>query len=83
MVEQRKCLTFGFKSRHDVRGIHAGFDHFDRHLPTHRGYLLGQPDLTHATFAEALQKTVMTDEAGAASTCPGTSHILGGQRSGR
>jgi len=52
MVHDRERLALGLEALHDGFVVHAGLDQLQRHGPPYGGGLLGEPNLTHASFAE-------------------------------
>jgi hypothetical protein len=58
VIHHRECLTFGLESRHDLRGIHAGFDDLDGDAAVHGLDLFCQPYLAHAALPDSLQQVV-------------------------
>src|SRR5229473_167745 len=57
MIHQRQRLPLRLEARHHLTGVHPGFDHLERHAPSHRLTLLGQPHLSHASFAGTSRKS--------------------------
>jgi hypothetical protein len=54
VVHHRQCLTLGLESGHDLLGVHAGLDDFQRYKAADGVGLLGFVDLTHAALADFL-----------------------------
>ena len=67
MRHQRERLAFRFESRHDLRGIHPGFDDFQRDLTMNGSRLFGEPHVAHAAFSHSLEKAIWAD--GVESVC--------------
>ena len=61
MVHQGQRLTLGFETRYHLTRVHADLYQLDGHAATYRLPLLGQPDLTHAAFADQLEKVIRTN----------------------
>ncbi len=58
MVHHRQRLALGLEPRHHLLGVHAQFDDFQRHTPSHGLGLLRDIDHAAAAFADALQQFV-------------------------
>jgi hypothetical protein len=61
VVHQGQCLPFGLKARHDLPGIHADLDDFERHFALDRLTLFGHKHRAHAAFADLLHELVRAD----------------------
>jgi hypothetical protein len=46
---------------HDLLGIHSRLDDLQRHFPANRVELFGEPDLTHAAFADVVKQAVAVE----------------------
>jgi len=58
MIHERERLPFGFEARDDALRVHAELDHFERHSPAHRFFLLGHVNDAAAAFAQLLEQLV-------------------------
>jgi hypothetical protein len=61
MVHHRQRLTLGLESGDDLLGVHAEFDHLERHTSAHRLGLLSDIDHAAAALADFLQNLVAPD----------------------
>ena len=62
MVHHGQRLTLGLEAGDDSGGVHSGLDHLDGHLTADRSGLLGQPDLAHSAFTDALNQSIGADD---------------------
>ena len=62
VVHQRQRLPFGLEAGDDLFGVHAGLDDLQRHLPSHRSFLLGHENDTEAPLADLLAPLVRPDD---------------------
>src|SRR6266436_4269633 len=60
MIHQGQCLSFGLETGNDRLRVHAGFDYFDRHLPTNWFLLFGHENDTATALTDLLQQLVTT-----------------------
>src|SRR5262249_4249943 len=61
MLHHRQRLALGLEPCDDLPGVHPGLDDLQRHPAPEGLLLLGEPDLTHPTFAEVLQQLIGAD----------------------
>jgi hypothetical protein len=61
MVHQCESLALRLEPRDYLPSVHSGFDQFESDAAAHGFFLFSQPDLTHAAFADNLQKVIAAD----------------------
>ncbi len=64
VVHEGQSLPLRLETGDDLRRVHPGLDDLEGNLATNGLRLLREPDLTHATLAEALEKSVTIEGAG-------------------
>ncbi len=68
MIHHGQGLPFRFETGHNLAGVHAGLNDFERHLAADRLLLLGHKDHTKAPFANFLEQFVAPDDCTGAFT---------------
>jgi hypothetical protein len=61
MVHERQGLSFRLEASHDLFGVHAQLDHFQRYPPTHWLFLFRHVDDPTATLADLLEELVVAN----------------------
>jgi hypothetical protein len=61
VLHHGKGLPFGLEAGHDLAGVHAQLDDFERDPPPHRFLLFGHPHDAETALADLLQQLVMAD----------------------
>ncbi len=67
MIHDSQCLTLELEARKNVPAVHSQLDELERHAPSNRLNLFGNPNGSHSSFADFFQQTVA-----AANDCAGT-----------
>jgi hypothetical protein len=60
VVHERQRLALGVEAGHHLLGVHSRLDELEGYLPP-RLQLLGEPHLSHATFANDVEEAVRAD----------------------
>lgn len=61
MIHQGQCLALGLEAGHDLPGVHAEFDDFERDFAPHRLLLFGHIDHTATAVADFLEQPVASN----------------------
>jgi hypothetical protein len=69
VVHERQSLSLGLEAGDDLGRVHSRLDDLQGHLATNGLHLLREPDLSHASFAETLEKAVASEGISGGSAC--------------
>ena len=77
MLHERERLALGLEAGNDFARVHARLDELDGDAAADGLFLFGQPDFTHAAFADHFEQMVRTND-GCGGSCQRVAEVFGG-----